>query len=73
MFKSIFNVIGEPFEAENLSITEQRNRVNTTKRSVPLSTIGQNKINYQEDFKVEFYKAVLLINGLESPIVIAQR
>ncbi len=73
MFKSIFEIIGEPFEVENLSITDQINRVNKTKRSVPLSTIEPNKINYQEDFKVEFYKAVLLVNGLESPIILAQR
>ena len=73
LFKSIFEIIGEPFEVENLSITDQINRVNKTKRSVPLSTIEPNKINYQEDFKVEFYKAVLLVNGLESPIILAQR
>ena len=69
----IFSVIDEPFEVRNLSITEQRNRVNITKRSIPLSTVGLNKLNYQEDFNVELYKAVLLVNGLESPIILAQR
>ena len=73
MFKLIFSVIDEPFEVRNLSITEQRNRVNITKRSIPLSTVGLNKLNYQEDFNVELYKAVLLVNGLESPIILAQR
>lgn len=66
----ICEVIGEPYESRNLSITTARNRSNTTKRTTPLAGVPINTVSYQTTITVKLYKVVLLVNGLSSPIVI---
>ena len=73
LFNALFAVIDEPFEERNLSTTVDRNRVNITKLLTPLNGTGSNGITYAGSFKVNFKKAVLLVNGLKSPIVLAER
>lgn len=72
LLKTLFNVINEPFEEKNLSITQQRLRENLTKIKTALNNIQINNIDYNQKFKVVFKKAVLLINGMSQPIIIAQ-
>lgn len=72
LLSSLFKVINDPFEEHNLSITSSRTRVNQTKRLLPLDTTEVNPITYKASFKVKFRKAVLLVHGLKSPIVLAE-
>ena len=72
LLSSLCKVINEPFEERNLSITLSRTRVNPNRRSSVLEGIELNTISYQGNFKVKFRKAVLLVNGLKSPIVLAE-
>lgn len=72
LFKSLFKVINEPFEERNLSITSSRARINQTKRSSVLGGVGLNTFSYGTSFNVKFKKAVLLVNGLKRPIVLAE-
>jgi len=65
----LLSVIRDSFQEKNLSVTLDRNRVNSTKRLEPLGDIELNPLDYQRSFAVKFYKAVLLINGLKTPIV----
>ena len=66
----ICQVIGEPYESRNLSITSARNRPNSTKRTTSLAGISINTVNYQTTITMKLYKVVLLVNGLSSPIVV---
>lgn len=72
LLSSLFKVINEPFEDNNLSMNSSRTRVNQKKRLLPLDTTELNTISYQASFNVKFRKAVLLVNGLKSPIVLAE-
>lgn len=72
LFNSLFKVISEPFEERNLSITSSRSRLNQTRRKSPLGDSDVNYISYNTPFVVKFKKAVLLVNGLKSPIVLAE-
>lgn len=72
LLSSLCKVINEPFEECNLSITSSRTRVNTTKRLLPLDNTGLKPVSYETSFDVKFRKAVLLVNGLKSPIVLAE-
>lgn len=72
LFTNLLSVLDEPFLERNLSITFGRNRINQTKRSKPLGDIKINEMDYQSSFSVKFYKAVLLVNGLEKPIILAK-
>lgn len=72
LFTSLFKVINEPFEERNLSITSCRSRVNGTRRKLALGGSEVNDISYTSPFVVKFKKAVLLVNGLKSPIVLAE-
>jgi len=72
LFNSLFKVINEPFEERNLSITTSRARTNETRRKTPLNGSDLNDTCYTSPFIVKFKKAVLLVNGLKSPIVLAE-
>lgn len=72
LLSSLCKVINEPFDDRNLSITSSRTRVNQTKRLLPLDNTDLNTISYHTSFNVKFRKAVLLVNGLKSPIVLAE-
>jgi len=72
LFHSLFKVINEPFEEQNLSITTSRSRLNETKRSSPLGESELNNISYNTPFNVKFRKAVLLINGIKKPIMLVE-
>lgn len=72
LFTTLLSVIDEPFVANNLSITEERSRLNTTKRNKSLDNVGLNETTYQEEFKVALKKCVLHINGLKSPIILSK-
>ena len=70
LFATIFSLINESFDEQNFSITYNRNRANLTKRLESLDNIGLNQTNYQKSFKVCLHKVVLLVNGLEKPIIL---
>ena len=72
LLSSLCEVINDSFEERNLSITSGRTRINNGKRLLPLDTTALNPVSYQASFTVKFRKAVLLVNGLKSPIVLAE-
>ncbi|RYX81477.1 hypothetical protein EON73_04805 [bacterium] len=57
LLSTLFNIIEEPFKDVNLSITSNRNHLNTSKRSTSLGGVDTNPTNYQKNFKVCFKKA----------------
>ena len=72
LFTTLLSVIDEPFNDKNLSITEGRLRSNVTKRTKSLGNGALNRIRYIDNFKVTLKKAVLHINGLQSPIILSK-
>ena len=72
LFHLLFKVISEPFEERNLSITTSRSRINQSRRKTPLGGSEVNTISYTSTFVVKFKKAVLLVNGLKNPIILAE-
>ena len=71
LFNYLLDVRHEPFEERNLSTTVDKSRINGTKRVTPLVDTKSNNISYINSFKVNFKKALLLVNGLKKPIVLA--
>lgn len=63
-------IIDEEYNPNNLSITQGRNRESITKRRHSLMDIEINPVNYEGDFEVCCFRAVLIVNGLSSPIVL---
>ena len=70
LFERILPVINEPFQQNNLSFTMGPRRVSITRRNVPLADIPAQYDDYNMVFIAELYRVVLLINGLEKPIVL---
>lgn len=70
VLKPICDVIGDPYERQNLSLTAARSRSNPHRRTTPIAGVGVNSVLYQTTIIVKLYKVVLLINGAASPIVI---
>lgn len=64
---------GEPFDQKNLSFTEDRNRENLTKRNEPLSGVGPLEVLPRASYRVELFRASLLVNGLERPITLLEK
>ena len=73
LFTNLLAVINEPFDDRDLSITFNRNRISSTKRTKSLDGIGLNKVNYQINFPVQLYKVVLFVNNLESPLILYKK
>ena len=70
---TLCNLVGDTYEARNLSITIERQRENTIKRTRVLSGTGLNSVDYGISFKVSLHRCVLLINGLEKPYLIGRK
>lgn len=70
VLQPIYEVIGDSYEREYLSLTTARNYSNSAKRTTPLASLLVNTVNYQTMIVVKLYKVVLLINGISSPIVL---
>ena len=70
VLQPICRVIDDPYERRNLSLTTERDRSNSTRRTTPLAGVPPNTVNYQTTIVVKLYKVVLLVNGLPSPVVI---
>jgi hypothetical protein len=62
----------EDFDPSNVSFTVGRKRKTVTGRSTPLQGIRFQQDDYNSIFPLELYRVVLMINGLESPIVLFQ-
>ena len=72
LFESILPVIEEPFQPNNLSYTSGPRKISITRRNKPLAGIPAQYDDYNLVFQVEIYRVVLLVNGIESPIVLLQ-
>ena len=59
-----------PFEENNLSYTSGPRRVSITRRDGPLAGIPAQYDDYNLVFQVEIDRVVLLVNGIERPIVL---
>ncbi len=69
LLNHLFSLIDDPFD---LSLTVNRDRQNITKRQKPLRSIQPNLVNYKTIFPQKLFKIVWLINGLNSPILLAK-
>ena len=70
LYQTILPVIKEPFEENNLSYTSGPRRVSITRRNVTLAGIPAQYDDYNLIFQVEIDRVMLLVDGIESPIVL---
>lgn len=70
VLEPICQTIEEPFEKKNLSLTYDRTRLNSTRRTATLDGIRTNTVDYKTDIKLRLFRVVLLVNGLASPLVV---
>ena len=68
----VCNIIDDPFEERNLSVTYDRKTVALGKRKRPLAGTELNALNTTRSTYVRLYKVALLVNKLAKPIVIGQ-
>jgi len=69
-FKFILPLVGREYDEKCFSFTTGRDRTSITRRKDPLSKLEPQTVNYREPFHAELYRVVLLVNGLERPLVI---
>ena len=69
LLKAVLQVVEEPFIERNLSVTFGRKRESITRCTKPLGNTPVYVQDYNQSFRVQLYRAVLLVNGLERPIV----
>lgn len=70
VLSTLCEIVKEPFAPENLSFTEGRKRDPITRREAPLGGVDAYVQDYNEVFPLKLYRVVLLVNGLEKPIVL---
>lgn len=67
---ALYEMVGLPFDENNLSVTEGRNRKSITRRTTSLDGVPPFVQNYNEHFRVNLYRVVIQVNGLARPILI---
>lgn len=70
VFQNVYRLVDLPYDPRNISITSGRNRKPVTRRSEPLDGQIPKIDNYNEEFEVSLYRAVLHVNGMPKPILI---
>lgn len=70
VFSNVYRIVGLDFDRNNISITSGRNRKPITRRITPLDGQTPEVQNYNQEFEVCLYRAVLQVNGLPKPILI---
>lgn len=68
--KALYELVGLPFDINNLSVTEGRNRKPITRRTRALAGVQPLVQDYQANFRVNLYRVVIQVNGLEKPVLI---
>lgn len=72
LLTNICKVADISWDEKDLTFTYGHRRSKITSRKIPLDDIFPNEVNYNQTFPLKLYKVVLLINGLEKPILIYQ-
>lgn len=70
VFSNVYRIVGLPFDRNNISITSGRNRKPITRRLIPLDGQVPEVQDYESEFEVSLYRAVLQVNGLPKPILV---
>ena len=70
VLQACISVVEEEFDPNYLSYTDGVKRENVVKRGTPLLGVSTNPVNYKKPSTQELFRVLLLVNGMEQPIVI---
>ena len=72
VLRACLSVVEEDFDPDYLSYTNGIKRDNIVKRNLPLSGLSVNPVNYKKPSVQQLFRVLLLVNGMEQPIVIKE-